>query len=254
MIPAPPILDGAVHVNDTCVLPEVPATLVGAPGTVVDETIAKDELVETVSAAVSSVKVSPVPVDDGFVIPAIVNVAAVETGRLQPEVLNVTVTVRLVVEPSAAQPENPDVKAMVGVLGIVNPDGNTTVMVLLLFELRAPVEVLLKLMVHVVVAPATSDTAEEETAVTAAASVDCALPNRTDPLTTPASTKRRARLCLLARFTACNILHRTAECTVCYGDEAVWSEKQWLKYCESRSRCRNHRCGAGHQQVDRSAT
>ena len=34
MIADPPLLDGAVHVNETCVLPAVPATLVGAPGTV----------------------------------------------------------------------------------------------------------------------------------------------------------------------------------------------------------------------------
>ena len=34
MIAEPPLLDGALHVNDTCVLPAVPATDVGAPGTV----------------------------------------------------------------------------------------------------------------------------------------------------------------------------------------------------------------------------
>ena len=34
MIVEPPLLEGAVHVSDTCVLPAVPDTLVGAPGTV----------------------------------------------------------------------------------------------------------------------------------------------------------------------------------------------------------------------------
>ena len=32
MIAEPPLLDGAVHVNETCVSPAVPDTLVGAPG------------------------------------------------------------------------------------------------------------------------------------------------------------------------------------------------------------------------------
>ena len=34
MIAEPPLLEGAVHVSDTCVLPADPDTLVGAPGTV----------------------------------------------------------------------------------------------------------------------------------------------------------------------------------------------------------------------------
>ena len=34
MIADPPLLAGALHVNETCVLPAVPATDVGAPGTV----------------------------------------------------------------------------------------------------------------------------------------------------------------------------------------------------------------------------
>ena len=34
MIAAPPLEAGALHVSDTCVFPGVPATLVGAPGTV----------------------------------------------------------------------------------------------------------------------------------------------------------------------------------------------------------------------------
>ena len=34
MIAEPPLLDGAVHVNETCELSAVPDTLVGAPGVV----------------------------------------------------------------------------------------------------------------------------------------------------------------------------------------------------------------------------
>ena len=33
MIAEPPLLAGAVHVSETCVLPAVPVTAVGAPGT-----------------------------------------------------------------------------------------------------------------------------------------------------------------------------------------------------------------------------
>ena len=33
MTAEPPVLTGAVHVNETCVLPAVPTTDVGAPGT-----------------------------------------------------------------------------------------------------------------------------------------------------------------------------------------------------------------------------
>jgi hypothetical protein len=34
----PPVFVGAVHVSDTCVLPDVPATAVGAAGTAIGET------------------------------------------------------------------------------------------------------------------------------------------------------------------------------------------------------------------------
>ena len=46
MISDPPSLNGAVHVNATCVLPAVPATDVGAPGTV--RGVTADDAVETV--------------------------------------------------------------------------------------------------------------------------------------------------------------------------------------------------------------
>ena len=46
MIADPPLLTGAVHVKETCVLPAVPATLVGAPGTV--RGVTADDAVETV--------------------------------------------------------------------------------------------------------------------------------------------------------------------------------------------------------------
>ena len=45
MIAEPPLLDGAVHVNETCVLPAVPDTLVGVPGVVTGVTA--DDAVET---------------------------------------------------------------------------------------------------------------------------------------------------------------------------------------------------------------
>ena len=46
MIADPPLLAGAVHVNETCVLPAVPATDVGAPGVV--RGVTADDAVETV--------------------------------------------------------------------------------------------------------------------------------------------------------------------------------------------------------------
>ena len=51
MIADPPLLDGAVHVRDTDVLPAVPATDVGAPGTVRGVTEAETVDVAPVPAA-----------------------------------------------------------------------------------------------------------------------------------------------------------------------------------------------------------
>ena len=46
MIAEPPLLEGAVHVSETCALPAVPATDVGAPGG--DTGVTADDAVDTV--------------------------------------------------------------------------------------------------------------------------------------------------------------------------------------------------------------
>ena len=75
MIADPPLLDGAVHVNETCVLPAVPATDVGAPGTVRGVTELDDAVVPVPTAFVALTRnVYAVP----FVKPVTVAEAVVE--------------------------------------------------------------------------------------------------------------------------------------------------------------------------------
>ena len=76
MIADPPLLTGAVHVNETCVLPAVPATEVGALGTVRGVTAAETADVAPVPAVFVALtrNVYAVP----FVKPVIVAAADVD--------------------------------------------------------------------------------------------------------------------------------------------------------------------------------
>jgi hypothetical protein len=99
----------------------------------------------------------------GLVIPAIVKVPAVELASAQLAPTRVTVTVCAVVDPVAVQLVNPLVKAIVGVAGMLKPEGNTTEMVLP--TTRWPVAEGVKPSVHVVFAWAASDPPAKATAV-----------------------------------------------------------------------------------------
>ena len=89
MIADPPLLTGAVHVKETCVLPAVPATEVGAPGTV--RGVTADDAVETVPVPAALVAltrnvyavpfVKPVTVAD-----AVVDVPSANTVYVVPSV------------------------------------------------------------------------------------------------------------------------------------------------------------------------
>ena len=76
MIADPPLLAGALHVNETCVLPAVPATEVGAPGVVRGVTAAETVDVVPVPAALDALtrNVYAVP----FVKPVTVALAVVD--------------------------------------------------------------------------------------------------------------------------------------------------------------------------------
>jgi hypothetical protein len=90
----------------------------------------------------------------GLVIPAIVNVPAVEMARAQPPLLTrVIVTIPPAALAEAVHLEKPPVSAIVGVPGMVNAAGSVAVMVLPVA--RAPTEEVLNPTAHVDTAPAT---------------------------------------------------------------------------------------------------
>ena len=76
MIADPPLLTGALHVNETCVLPAVPATEVGAPGGAAGVTA--DDAVETVPVPAALVALTRNVYDVPFVKPVTVAEADVE--------------------------------------------------------------------------------------------------------------------------------------------------------------------------------
>ena len=76
MIADPPLLAGALHVNDTCVLPAVPATDVGAPGVV--RGVTEPDAVETVPVPAALVALTRNVYAVPFVKPVTVALAAVD--------------------------------------------------------------------------------------------------------------------------------------------------------------------------------
>ena len=89
MIADPPLLTGALQVNETCVLPEVPATEVGALGTVRGVTAAETVDVAPVPAALVALtlNVYAVPfVKPVTVAEAVVDVPSANTVYVVPSV------------------------------------------------------------------------------------------------------------------------------------------------------------------------
>ena len=89
----------------------------------------------------------------GFVMPAMVKVPVVLVARAQVPCPSVTVTTLLVALPVAVQLANPPVRVMVGLAGMVKPELNVTVIVLLFAS--DPLEEVVKPTVQVAVALAT---------------------------------------------------------------------------------------------------
>ena len=76
MIAEPPLLEGAVHVNDTCVSPAVPDTVVGSPGTV--RGVTADDAAETIPVPAALVALTRNVYAVPFVKPVTVAEAEVE--------------------------------------------------------------------------------------------------------------------------------------------------------------------------------
>ena len=87
MIADPPLLTGAVQVKETCVLPAVPATEVGAPGTVRGVTAAETVDVAPVPAVFVALTrnvyevplVKPVTVSEAVVRTVVVRVTVIQS-------------------------------------------------------------------------------------------------------------------------------------------------------------------------------
>ena len=89
MIADPPLLTGALHVNETCVLPAVPDTLVGVPGVVTGVTAAETVDVAPVPAVLDALtrNVYAVPfVKPVTVVEAEVDVPSANTVYVEPSV------------------------------------------------------------------------------------------------------------------------------------------------------------------------